>query len=97
MSDKYPAKVEEYERTDTTAFDGLLHQEVISDPSPKASYSLKDREAHHHSCAGVPIPYDKSILLFVPISPRRPIFGIVIRSEILEQDREIRSRNRHGE
>ena len=28
VSDKYPAKVEEYERTDTTALDGLPHQEV---------------------------------------------------------------------
>lgn len=63
----------------------------VSYRTTKANSGLIDKEAHHHPFACMPIPYDKGILLFVPISPRIPVLGIIVCSEILEQDREVRS------
>lgn len=45
----------------------------------------------------MPIPNDKTVLLFVPIGPRTPILGIIIRSEVLEQDCKVLSSDGRGE
>ena len=83
VTNQYSTKVEEYERTDAAALDCLYHQEV-SDWTTEAGDSTRDKETHRHPFAGMPIPHDESILLFAPVGPRRPIFCIIIRSEVLE-------------
>ena len=68
----------------------------VSYRTTEANNGSIDKRTHHHPFAGMPIPYNESVLLFVPISPRIPVLGVIVCSEVLEQDREVRSGDRHG-
>ena len=84
VPNQYPTKVKEYERTNTATLDGLLGGYHVNNLATEASYPSRDKGAHHHPGTSGPVPQDETIFLNIPVGPRGPILGIIIRGKVLE-------------